>query len=76
MKNRKNLYVLILFVWLFGTNENILSQRRKAPPKKNVGVKTTKIILDRSRFAVIPPEVYQAIERAKAKAKDEKKKAL
>jgi len=144
MKNRKILYFLILFVWLFGANENIFAQRRKAPPKNNVVVKSSEIIsvipprnlspeqqrrldtfnfvwqtiksnyfdqtfsgldwdklkkefeprvmktasdgqlhdilqeminrLDRSHFAVIPPEVYQAIERAKAeaKAKDEK----
>ncbi len=147
MKNGKILYLLILFVWLFGINENIFSQRRKAPPRKNVVVKSTKIIsvipprnsppeqqrrlntfnfvwqtiknnyfdqtfsgldwdkikkefeprvlktandkqlhnilqeminrLDRSHFAVIPPEVYQAIERAKAeaKAKDEEQTA-
>ena len=144
MKNGKILLFLILFVWLFGTNENISAQKRKSPPRRNVGVKTTKIFsvvppralppeqqrrldsfnfvwqtiksnyfdqtfsgldwdkikkefeprvlktasdnqlhdilqeminrLDRSHFAVIPPEVYQAIERAKAeaKAKDEK----
>jgi hypothetical protein len=147
MKNGKILSFLILFVWLFGTNENTFSQKRKAPQKRIVGVKTAKIIsviplrnlppeqqrrldtfnfvwqtiksnyfdqtfsgldwdkmkkefeprvlktasdsqlhdilqeminrLDRSHFAVIPPEVYQAIERAKAeaKAKDEKQTA-
>jgi hypothetical protein len=147
MKNGKILLFLILFVWLFGTNENISAQRRKSPPRRNVDVKTTKIFsgiapralspeqqrrldtfnfvwqtiksnyfdqtfsgldwdkikkefeprvlkttsdnqlhgilqeminrLDRSHFAVIPPEVYQAIERAKAyaKAKDEQQTA-
>jgi len=148
MKNRKILYLLILFVWLFDTNQNISAQRRKTAPKKNVVVKSAKIIsvilprnlspelqrridtfnfvwqtiksnyfdqtfsgldwdkirkefeprvlktasdsqlhdilqeminrLDRSHFAVIPPEVYQAIKRAKAeaKAKDEKQTAV
>ncbi|MDQ3711585.1 MAG: hypothetical protein M3388_05140 [Acidobacteriota bacterium] len=149
MKDGKILpFLILLFVRLFGTNENIFAQRRKSPPKRNDGVKTTKIIsvfplrnlipeqqrrldtfnfvwqtiksnyfdqtfsglnwdkikkefeprvlktandsqlhdilqemitrLDRSHFAVIPPEVYQAIERAEAEAKatDEKQTAV
>jgi len=31
--------------------------------------------LDRSHFAVIPPEVYEAIENAKAKAREEEQQA-
>lgn len=137
---------LILFAWLFGTNENISAQSRKPAPRRNVGVKTTRIFsvipsralspeqqrrfdtfnlvwqtiksnyfdqtfsgldwdkikkefepralkttgdnqlhdilqeminrLDRSHFAVIPPEVYQAIEKAKAEAKARNEKQL
>ncbi len=44
MKNRKIFSFLILFVWLFAANENISAQRRKSPPKKNVVVKSAKII--------------------------------
>ena len=137
---------LILFAWLFGTNENISAQSRKPAPRRNVGVKTTRIFsvipsralspeqqrrfdtfnfvwqtiksnyfdqtfsgldwdkikkefepralkttgdnqlhdilqeminrLNRSHFAVIPPEVYQAIEKAKAEAKARNEKQL
>jgi len=136
--NNKFFSLLLLFVWIFGFNENLLAQKRKSPPRKINVARPTKIIqsapaklnpeqqrrldafnfawqtikdnyfdqtfsgvdwnnvkkefeprvlkagsdaqlhdilqeminrLDRSHFAVIPPEVYQAIENAKAEAK-------
>ncbi len=56
MKNGKILLFLILFVWLFGTNENISAQRRKSPPRRNVDVKTTKIFSGIAPRALSPEQ--------------------
>ncbi len=143
MKYKKIVSLLVVFVWIFGANENLSAQKRKTPPRRVVAVGSTETIsvvparnlspelqrrvetfnlvwqtvknnyfdqtfsgldwnkiksefeprvlktatdtqlheilqeminrLNRSHLAVIPPEVYQAIEKAKAEAKAKEK---